>query len=45
MEVVAEAQWDCGNDMMGFGGTQCVSGGLGRGLYTVSELEARSLSS
>ena len=42
--VVAEAQWDCGNAMMGFASRQCGSGGSGW-LYTVSELEARSLSS
>ena len=40
----AKAQWDCGNAMMGFE-TQCGSGGFGGELYTVSELEARSLSS
>ena len=39
--VVAEAQRDCGNAMMGFG--ECNAGVEGK--VVVSELEARSLSS
>jgi len=42
--VVAEAQWDCGNAMVGFGVRNAeVEGKLVDN--TVSELEARSLSS
>ena len=35
----------CGGGMMGYASRQCGSGGYGGGLYTVSELKARSLSS
>ena len=43
--MVAEAQWDCGNAMMGLGVRNAEVEGKVDGLYTVSELEARSLNS
>ena len=43
--VFAETQRDCGNAMMGLGVRNVEVVGKVDGLYTVSELEARSLSS
>ena len=42
--LVAEAQWDCGNGNYGLWSTQWGIRESGGGLYTVSELEAWSLS-